>query len=125
MTEDAAETDDEAVYPTLDLDSSIKLITLLISHLDKDENVSVGLFLCFQLTQQLNLGDTKAAELAAMMIGRSDKAVHEWRSQFFENNGEIPESKQGKYQRSGILWPNEDLNKKATRFIRENANVKG
>ena len=96
MTEDAAETDDEAVYPTLDLDSSIKLITLLISHLDKDENVSVSLFLCFQLTKQLNLGDTKAAELAAMMIGRSDKAVHEWRSQFFENNGEITESKQGK-----------------------------
>ena len=48
-----------------------------------------------------------------------------WRSQFFDNYGEIPESKQGKYQQSGILWAIEDLNKKATRFIRENTNVKG
>ena len=74
-----------------------------ISHLDRDNIVSLGLFLCFQLTKQLNLGDTKAVELAAMMIGRSVKAVRDWRSQFFENDGEIPESKQGKYRRSGIL----------------------
>ena len=30
-----------------------------------------------------------AAELAAMMIGTSDKAVRDWRSQFFENDSEI------------------------------------
>ena len=55
--------------------------------------VSLCLFLCFQLTKQLNLGDTKATELAGMKIGRSDKAVRDWRPQFFENDGEIPESK--------------------------------
>lgn len=59
------------------------------------------------------------------MIEKSDKTVCEWRKQFFENDAVIPESKQGKYQRSGVLWSNEDLNKKATRYIRENANVKG
>ena len=38
---------------------------------------------------------------------------------------EIFESKQGKYQRSGVMWSSEELNKKAARYIRENANVKG
>ena len=30
-----------------------------------------------------------AAELAAVMIGSSHKAVRDWRSQFFENDSEI------------------------------------
>ena len=38
--------------------------------------------------------------------------------------GEIPESKQGKYQRSGVLWLDESLNRKATQYIRDNACVK-
>ena len=40
-------------------------------------------------------------------------------------DGEIPECKEGKYQRSGVMWSSEELNKKAARYIRENANVKG
>ena len=43
----------------------------------------------------------------------------------FEHDGEIVDSNQGKYQRSGVLWSNECFNKKATKFIRENANLKG
>ena len=31
---------------------------------------------------------------------------------------------QGKYQRSGVLWQNEELNKKATKFVRENGFAK-
>ena len=31
--------------------------------------------------------------------------------------GEVPESKQGKYQSSGVLWSDEGLNKKAARDI--------
>ena len=62
------------------------------------------------------MGETKAAELAALMINRSDKTVHEWRAHLIENSRDIPESKQGKYQRSGILWASEELNKKATRL---------
>ena len=57
------------------------------------------------------------------MIGRSDKTVREWRKRFLDK-GEVPEGKQGKYQRSGVLWSDEVLNKKAARYIRENANVK-
>lgn len=134
MSDDALDTEDEAVDPTFDLDSSMKsdadhiaetFCEEWVSELDRDDRVALGLFLCFQMTRHLDIKETRAAELAGMMIEKSDKTVREWRKQFFENDAVIPESKQGKYQRSGVLWSNEDLNKKATRYIRENANVKG
>jgi len=45
-----------------------------------------------------------------MMVGRSDKSVRSWRSQFCANDGELPENKKGKYQWTGILWSSEDFN---------------
>ena len=80
--------------------------------------------MCFQLSKHFNLGKTKAAEHAGEMVGQSDKSVREWRKKFLEE-GEVPESKQGKYQRSGVLWSDEALNRKAARHIHENASVKG
>ena len=56
-----------------------------------------------------------AAELAGMMIGRSDRTIRDWKSHFFANDGAMPESKQGKYQRSGVVWKNEKLNVKTTK----------
>lgn len=44
---------------------------------------------------------------------------------FFENGGVAPASKQGHYQRTGVLWKNEAMNKKAAKYICENAAVKG
>ena len=41
------------------------------------------------------------------------------------NGCAVEETKQGRYKRTGELWKNEDLNKKAARYIRENAFVKG
>lgn len=40
-------------------------------------------------------------------------------------NGELPYTLQGKYQRTRVLWHNEELNKLATRYVRENKVVKG
>jgi hypothetical protein len=37
----------------------------------------------------------------------------------------VLDSKQGAYQRTGILWLNEHFNKKVTEKVRQNANVKG
>ena len=96
-----------------------------VLQLERDDKVSLGLFLCFQMSNLLGLGETESAELAGMMIGMSDKSIREWRSYFLNNGGEIPESKQGKYQRSGVIWACEYLNRKATKFIRSNSNVKG
>ena len=58
-------------------------------------------------------------------MNRSKKTIREWRAHFFQNEGQIQESTQGKYQRSGIVWSREDLNKKYQKYIRENADVRG
>ena len=134
MSDDALDTDNEDVDPSFDLDASTKsdgdymvkyFCENWISHLDQDNLVSLGLFLSSQLANHLNIGNTKAAELASAMMNKSDKTIREWRAHFFANEGEIPESSQGTYQRSGIMWSREDLNKKTTKYIRENADVKG
>ena len=130
MSDDALDTEDEEKDPTFDLDSSMKedkdhmtdkFCEEWATHLDRDDRVSLGLFLYFQLT---NMGETKAAEVAGIMIGKSERTIREWRSYFIEN-GEIPECKQGKYQRTGVLWTSEELNKIAGDYIRSNSNVKG
>ena len=134
MSEDALDTEDEPVDPTFDLDSSMKSDTdhiaetfceEWVSQLDRDDRVALGLFLCSQMTRHLEIMETRAAELAGLMIGKSNKTIHEWKKQFYDNDGVIPESQQGKYLWSGVLWSNEDLNKKASSYIRENACVKG
>ena len=128
--EDVLDTEDEEIDPTFDLNSRIKsdsghiaesFCEEWVCQLEWEDRDSLGLFLCFQLTTLLGKGETEAA---GMMIGKSDKTIHEWRSNVFES-GEVPHSKQGQYQRTGVLWKNEDLNKKASRYIRENAAVKG
>ena len=42
-----------------------------------------------------------------------------------ENKCSFPDSRQGSYQRSSVLWQNEELNKKAREFVKANASVKG
>ena len=37
----------------------------------------------------------------------------------------LPETIQGLYQWTSVLWSNENLNSKATQYIRENSSVKG
>ena len=104
MSEDALDTEDEAGDPTFDLDSSMKSDTDHIaetyceewlSQIDRDDRVDLGLFLCFQMTKHLEIKETRAAELAGLMIGKSDKTICEWK-QFYVNDGVIPESQQGK-----------------------------
>ena len=51
------------------------------------------------------------------MIGKSDQ---ERKAQFLR----MIDSKQGHYQSSGALWQNENLNKKASKYVRENTAVK-
>ena len=107
MSDDALDTEDEQKDPTFDLDSSLKedidhvtetFCEDWATHLDRDDRVSLGLFLYFQLTKVLSMGELKAAEVAGMMIGKSERTIREWRSYFIEN-GEIPECKQGSINR--------------------------
>jgi len=84
--------------------------------LDSDQRRSLGIFLSFQLKKHFNLVSTKAAELARMMTGRSDKSIRAWKSMCLET-GEVPDSMQRKYQHNGVLWYNESLNKKSIKCL--------
>lgn len=95
-----------------------------VSALDREDKMSLGLFLTYNLEYTLNFTATKSAEYAALMMGRSDRTIRQWRSDFMIN-GEILDNKQGTYQRKGLLWSSEELNKKASKFVRENVNIKG
>ena len=66
-----------------------------------------------------------ACDYVSIMVEKSERTIREWRKQLFENEGKIPESKKGKYERSGILWSCEDLNQKVIEYVRSHGNIKG
>ena len=76
---DVLDTDDEETDPSFEMESLT--LTTWSKHSVKTgfhtsvgrTQVSLSLFLCFQLTKHLTLGETKAAVLAGMMVGKSDK----------------------------------------------------
>ena len=102
-----------------------KFVDEWLQVLGKEELKSVAMFLCYHLVGLFSFTDTKAAEYAALMLGKSDRTVRRWRSGVVENDGVSPVSEHGKHQRTGLLWKDEQLNKKATEYVRSNAAVKG
>ena len=58
------------------------------------------------------------------MMKKSDRTVRRWRSALIDNDGVLPESEQGHYQQSSVLWQNEELNKKVVEYVRDNISVK-
>ena len=88
-----------ASHPILKLEQYLEEWTL---SLDRDDTISLGLFLAFHFKHSLNFTATKAAEYASMMMGRSDRTIRKWRADFMDT-GEIAENKQGRYQRNGVL----------------------
>ena len=83
------------------------------------------MFLCYHLVAQFCFTTTNADNCVANLIGKSERSVRRWRSSLIENKGWLPGSKQGKFQRTGVLWRNEELNEKASTFVRANSAVKG
>ena len=87
--DNALDTDDENVDPSFNLDCSMKSDSKHISEsfrddwvaqLEWEDRTSLGLFLCFQLTSLLVKHEPEAAELAGMMIRKSDKRTREWKA---------------------------------------------
>lgn len=123
-------TDDSDYSYDPDADVSVDAVVLetfvenWVLSLDRDDTISLGLFLFHHLTVTLNIPKTKAAESCGMMTSKVDRTIRQWNADFFKH-GSIPDNKQGKYQCSGVLWSSEDLNRKASRYVCENANVKG
>ena len=64
------------------------------------------------LVHAFSFTETKAAS----MMKKSDRTARRWRSALIDDEV-LPESEQGRYQRSGVLWQNEELNKKAVEYV--------
>ena len=45
---------------------------------DRNDKISLSLFLCYHLQHLLNFTHTKAAEYAGIMLGKSDRTIHQW-----------------------------------------------
>lgn len=93
-----------------------------IVELGKVDKRCLAIFLCHMLVKHM-MQATAVANQVTEIIGKSSKTAR---------NGELLssvtrdfESKQGKYNRKGILWHNAELNKLATQYIRNNSAVKG
>ena len=84
--------------------------------LDKDEIKSISLFLCYHFVHAFSFIETKAAEYASSMMKKSDRTARRWRNALIDD-GVLPELEQGRYQRSGVLWQNEELNKKSVEYV--------
>jgi hypothetical protein len=103
---DVLDTDDETVDPSFDLDTSITsdeahMIDAFsknwVTQMRWEDRTSLGLFLYFQLVSVLGKSKTEAAELAGMMVGKSEQTIRQWNDSFLSNNGKILESNQGVY----------------------------
>jgi len=110
---EAANTDDKVADPSFELDSSIQSDTHhqsevfceeWVAQLSRDDIYSLAIFLPYHLCKTIGKGNTEASELAWLMIGKSVKTIREWRDEFYYK---IPNSEQGQYQHSGVLWNNE------------------
>lgn len=127
---ETTETEDPSVHSPTPEDSEDPNVILeqfieeWVMCLGREDTISLSLFLTYHFVKLFNFTKTKAAEYAGMMIRKTDCSVRQWKQDFLDNKG-IPDNKQGKYQRTGVLWSSEELNWKATKYVRENANVKG
>ena len=85
--------------PDLRLEHFVKDQVLSFS---RDNVVSLALFLCYQLENLFRFTATNAAEYDSVMLGKSDRTIRQWKTDFLET-GDIADSQQGRYQRSVIL----------------------
>ena len=80
--------------------------------LDRDDKQAVAMLLCSILVSELSFTVTNAAELTSKIIHKTERTVCQWHTDLIQNGGDFPESKQGKYRCSGVLWSNEELKRK-------------
>ena len=84
--------------------------------LDKNDIKSISFFLCYHFVHAFSFIETKAAEYAASTMKKSDRTARRWRSTLIDD-GVLPELELWHYQRSGVLWQNEEQNKKAVEYV--------
>ena len=53
-----------------------------VKTLDRDDKKSLAVFLCYNLALRFNMKETETAVMVGEMIGKSDRTVRQWRSDF-------------------------------------------
>ena len=86
-----------------------------VNGLDRDDLMALCILLYYLLVYLLKVKMTDASKMIADLTGKCESTVREWRATFIENRGSFPDTLQGRYQRSGVLWQNEESSKLATR----------
>lgn len=82
--------------------------------------------LIFQvLTHHFQLMITAASKIVVKHVNRSHKTVQKWQVDFLHNKGELSDYLRGIYARMGSVANDEELTKRATEYVRENAFKKG
>ncbi len=107
------------------MDYMLKFSREWLSALDSENIRSLSMFLVCHLVHYFKFTWTNAEKYSASAVKRGERSVRRWRSNLVKHKGKFPRSEQGRYRRTGVLWSNEELNKKATKYVRGNANVKG
>ena len=96
-----------------------------IESLGRDDVISLTILLHKLLVHSLQMGVTESSKIISELVNYSDQTIQEWRSIFVSSEGMFPESQQGCYQHSGVLWQNEELNESVRKFVCENGCVRG
>lgn len=89
------------------------------------ENVrTMAVMMMDTFIQQFGLTVVAAAKETGLLLGPNEKTVRSWRKDFYHNQGEFSESKQGKHSRPFVL-DDEGCRRKASQWVRCNASVNG
>lgn len=96
-----------------------------IATLSRDDLYSLSILLFYIFQQDFQLLVYPASKIIAKYINRHYKTVQKWRVDFIESGGEVPEFVKGRYKRMNAISKDEDLTRKATMYVRENAFKKG
>ena len=88
---------DQDYDPAIEIEQNpnLKLETFLeewVLSLDRDDTISLGLFLDFHLKTLLRVNATTAAEYTSIMMGKSEKTIRTWINKYFDNGAEIKEN---------------------------------
>jgi hypothetical protein len=85
--------------------------------LDRDEGVSLRIFLSHHLEKLVGLSKMLAAEYTGMMLSKSESTIRQWRANLSRVVIIARQFQQGQYQQSGVLWSSKDLNKKESVYV--------
>ena len=93
--------------------------------LARDDVQALSILLRFAFVSKLGVPILTAARVTGELLGRSERTIREWWSGFIDNDCTFSGTLQGAYQRSGVLWSNEELNETIRKYVQENAALKG